>query len=273
MSGRRGAHAFFRRSVVAAAGLRAPIERTGQTAVLDRRLPFLVGGEIRPARRICSRRRRSAAPRPASTSTARAPSTAACGWACNGLPLMGTGDWNDGMNRIGHQGRGESVWMAWFLCEVVRLALPWAEAAMPRVAHWRQALQGWPQALERRAWDGRWYLRAFFDDGSPLGSAADDECRIDLIAGRPGRCCRRRRRAARPPGDGQRLDAPVRHRAPPAGAARPPLQHHQPDAGWHPGHPPGVRENGGQYSHAAVWGLMAMLRFGQADRAWRSTPA
>ena len=246
------------------------IERTGQTAVLDRLLPFLVGGEIPPgAEDLYETPQVGGTPASVYEHCARAIDRS-LRLGPHGLPLMGTGDWNDGMNRIGHQGRGESVWMAWFLCEVVRLALPWAEARgdAARVAHWRQALQGWPQALERRAWDGRWYLRAFFDDGSPLGSAADDECRIDLIAQAwavlSGAGDAQRARQAMDSAWTHLFD--TKHRL--LVLLDPPLQHHQPDAGYIQAYPPGVRENGGQYSHAAVWGLMAMLRLGQADRAW-----
>ena len=101
----------------------------------------------------------------------------------HGLPLMGSGDWNDGMNRVGEQGRGESVWLGWFLC---RLVDDWAPIARkrddPRAQRWEAAAHGWRAALQSTAWDGEWFVRAFFDDGSPLGSHANTECRIDLVA-------------------------------------------------------------------------------------------
>ncbi|HEY4958504.1 MAG TPA: carbohydrate-binding protein, partial [Caldimonas sp.] len=102
----------------------------------------------------------------------------------HGLPLMGTGDWNDGMNRVGHEGRGESVWLAWFLCDVVQGFAPIAErrGEHERAARWQQAERGWRKAVQDAGWDGAWYRRAFFDDGTPLGSSANAECRIDLIA-------------------------------------------------------------------------------------------
>ncbi|MDO9360402.1 MAG: glucoamylase family protein, partial [Polaromonas sp.] len=97
----------------------------------------------------------------------------------HGLPLMGTGDWNDGMNRVGHEGRGESVWLAWFLCSVVERYAPLAEARgeHERAARWQAARQGWIAALHDAGWDGAWFRRAFFDNGAPLGSSANDECR------------------------------------------------------------------------------------------------
>ncbi|HZV94027.1 MAG TPA: carbohydrate-binding protein, partial [Caldimonas sp.] len=102
----------------------------------------------------------------------------------HGLPLMGTGDWNDGMNRVGNEGRGESVWLAWFVIDVVGRFAPLAEQRgdSRRAERWRGALAGWQAATERQGWDGEWYRRAFFDDGSPLGSNSNEECRIDLIA-------------------------------------------------------------------------------------------
>ncbi len=189
----------------------------------------------------------------------------------HGLPLMGTGDWNDGMNRVGHAGRGESVWLAWFLCDIVARFAPVAEQRgdSERAGRWREAMRGWRSALQTQGWDGAWYRRAFFDDGSPLGASANDECRIDLIA---------------------QAWAVLSHAAPEANAAQamlalethliddaaglvkllePPLQDAQPSAGYIQAYPPGVRENGGQYSHAGVWALMAQAERGNADAAYR----
>ena len=189
----------------------------------------------------------------------------------HGLPLMGTGDWNDGMNRVGHEGRGESVWLAWFLCDIVTRFAPVAEQRgdTARAARWREAMRGWQTALQSQGWDGAWYRRAFFDDGSPLGASGNEECRIDLIA---------------------QAWAVLSHAAPEANAAQamqalethliddtaglvkllePPLQNDQPSAGYIQAYPPGVRENGGQYSHAGVWALMAQAERGDGDAAYR----
>ncbi len=193
----------------------------------------------------------------------------------HGLPLMGTGDWNDGMNRVGHQGQGESVWLAWFLCEVVRGYLPLAQARgeQARVDAWTTARQGWCQALDAQGWDGRWYRRAFFDDGTPLGSDASRECRIDLIAqawavlsaaGDPQRA-----RQAMHSVHEQLYDA--RHRLLPLLA--PPLQHARPSAGYIQSYPPGVRENGGQYNHAVAWAALAFAQLGEGGAAWQAWQA
>ncbi len=177
----------------------------------------------------------------------------------HGLPLMGTGDWNDGMNRVGHEGRGESVWLAWFLCAIVTDWVPLARQRGEhlRVARWASALQDWRAALEGAAWDGDWYRRAFFDDGSTLGSHTQTEAHIDLIAQAwsvlSGQAPPERQRLA--------MDAVEAHLVDPEnGLIRlltPPLVHASPSAGYIQAYPPGVRENGGQYAHAGVWALMA----------------
>ncbi|MEO6410218.1 MAG: glucoamylase family protein [Burkholderiaceae bacterium] len=189
----------------------------------------------------------------------------------HGLPLMGTGDWNDGMNRVGHEGRGESVWLAWFLCDVVARFLPHAQQRGDddRAQRWLDASIGWKSALNREAWDGQWYKRAFFDDGSPLGSHEAPECRIDLIA----QAWAVLSQAAPPANQRMALAAIEQHLVDAEhGLVRllePPLQNAEPSAGYIQAYPPGVRENGGQYSHAAVWALMAQARAGHADTAYR----
>jgi len=189
----------------------------------------------------------------------------------HGLPLMGSGDWNDGMNRVGHEGRGESVWLAWFLCDVVARYAPIAEqrGQRERAARWLDAARGWRGALQAAGWDGEWYRRAFFDDGTPLGSHLNAECKIDLIAqswsvlsGAAPEAQARRAMAA--------LDRELVDRD--AGLVRlldPPLAHGEPSAGYIQAYPPGVRENGGQYSHAGIWAMMAQAALGDADTAYR----
>ena len=176
---------------------------------------------------------------------------------------MGTGDWNDGMNRVGHEGRGESVWLAWFLCQVVEDFAPLARERgdLARALSWEKAAIGWKAALADSAWDGQWFKRAFFDDGSALGSHLNPEARIDLIAqawsvlsevASPAR-----QRIALEAMQKNLIDAD-------AGLIRlldPPLVHTAPSAGYIQAYPPGVRENGGQYSHGAVWALMAQAKF------------
>ncbi|MDO8284192.1 MAG: glucoamylase family protein [Rhodoferax sp.] len=178
----------------------------------------------------------------------------------HGLPLMGSGDWNDGMNRVGIEGRGESVWLGWFLCRLVADFVPLAQARgeVDRTHHWEAALQGWKLALQGPAWDGKWFKRAFFDDGQALGSSANAEARIDLIAqawsALSGAADTSQQSAALRAMDAQLVD--VDH-----GLIKlldPPLSLALPSAGYIQAYPPGVRENGGQYSHAGVWALMAL---------------
>jgi cyclic beta-1,2-glucan synthetase len=190
----------------------------------------------------------------------------------HGLPLMGTGDWNDGMNRVGHEGRGESVWLAWFLCSVVEQFAPLAQARgeHERAARWSEARRGWIAALHDAGWDGAWFRRAFFDNGAPLGSSANDECRIDLIAQAwsvlSGASDKAHTAAA--------MAAIQKHlHDEPAGLLRlltPPLARSTNNPGYIQAYPPGVRENGGQYSHGAVWALMAQALQGDSEAAWQS---
>ena len=189
----------------------------------------------------------------------------------HGLPLMGTGDWNDGMNRVGHEGRGESVWLAWFLLDVVGRFAPLAEARGhgDRAARWREAAHGWREALQNAGWDGAWYRRAFFDDGSPLGASANEECRIDLIAQAWAVLSHAAPEAQQATAMAS-LDRHLVDRE--AGLVKlldPPLRFAQPSAGYIQSYPPGVRENGGQYSHAAVWALMAQIARGDGDAGYR----
>lgn len=190
----------------------------------------------------------------------------------HGLPLMGTGDWNDGMNRVGHEGRGESVWLAWFLCSVVEHFAPIAQARGEhgRVARWNEARRGWIAALHDAGWDGAWFRRAFFDNGAPLGSSANEECRIDLIA----QAWSVLSGASDDAHTGPAMAAAMKHlHDEPAGLLRllaPPFAHSANHPGYIQAYPPGVRENGGQYSHGAVWALMAQALQGDHEAAWQS---
>jgi cyclic beta-1,2-glucan synthetase len=185
----------------------------------------------------------------------------------HGLPLMGTGDWNDGMNRIGEAGMGESVWLGWFLHAALLAFAPLAEArGDARAAKWRSHAALLQPALEA-AWDGAWYLRAYYDDGTPLGSHADTECRIDSIAQSwavlSGVAPRDRATAAMASLERELL-------RPDAGLVlvlSPPFDRTQHDPGYIKGYPPGLRENGGQYTHAAAWAVLATAALGDGDRA------
>ena len=190
----------------------------------------------------------------------------------HGLPLMGTGDWNDGMNRVGHEGRGESVWLGWFLCSVVEGFAPVATARgeTARAAGWVQARTGWITALHDAGWDGAWFRRAFFDNGAALGSNANAEGRIDLIA----QAWSVLSGASTPEFTGPAMRALnsqlIDEKAGLLRLLDPPFKESANNPGYIQAYPPGVRENGGQYSHAGVWALMAQALSGDAEGAWRS---
>jgi cyclic beta-1,2-glucan synthetase len=186
----------------------------------------------------------------------------------HGLPLMGSGDWNDGMNRVGIEGRGESVWLGWFLCRLVADFAPLASARgeTARAQRWEVAAQGWTVALNGPAWDGRWFKRAFFDDGQALGSSANPEARIDLIAQAwsvlSGAATPAMQSMALASADAELVDDDN-------GLIKlldPPFSHAIPTAGYIQAYPAGVRENGGQYSHAGVWALMAQAELAKSDK-------
>ena len=187
----------------------------------------------------------------------------------HGLPLFGTGDWNDGMNRVGAKGRGESVWLGWFLHSTLLKFAPLADARgdASRAATWRKHAYALRQAIEREAWDGDWYRRGYFDDGTPLGSVSSDECRIDSVAqswavisgaAEPERAARAM----------SAVNAQLVSRS--EGLVQlftPPFDRSTHDPGYIKAYPPGLRENGGQYTHAAMWCTLAFALLGDGDRA------
>jgi len=188
----------------------------------------------------------------------------------HGLPLIGSGDWNDGMNMVGEHGKGESVWLGFFLYEVLmrfteiaRLHedLPFVERCQREAAQLRRN-------IEQNGWDGAWYLRAFFDDGSPLGSAGNPECQIDSIAQSwsvlSGAGDAKRSAMAMEAVD-KRL---VRRDHALIQLLSPPFDKSNLNPGYIKGYVPGVRENGGQYTHAAIWAAMAFAKLGDSRRAW-----
>jgi cyclic beta-1,2-glucan synthetase len=193
----------------------------------------------------------------------------------HGLPLMGTGDWNDGMNLVGHEGRGESVWLGWFLCSVVECFLPFAKTRGDdaRAARWVEARNGWVAALHDAGWDGAWFRRAFFDNGAPLGSAANAECRIDLIAQAWAVLSGASTAAFTTPAMQSLKKQLIDEQAGLLRLLDPPFQHSGNNPGYIQAYPPGVRENGGQYSHAGVWAMMAQALTGDTEGAWNSFEA
>jgi cyclic beta-1,2-glucan synthetase len=186
----------------------------------------------------------------------------------HGLPLIGTGDWNDGMSRVGEAGRGESVWLGWLLLRTVEMFAPMASARDPaREARWRQHAEGLRNAIETHAWDGEWYRRATFDDGTWLGSTFSDECKIDSIA----QSWAVLSGAAKSERAAMAMASFDRHLVRPEDGVAllftPPFDRTRHDPGYIKGYPPGLRENGGQYTHAAAWAVLAYARLGDGDRA------
>ncbi len=242
---------------------------TGDEGVWSERAPFLAARALRPGEDEAY-----LAPRPSGETgdlfehCARAIDRSLTRGA-HGLPLMGTGDWNDGMNRVGREGRGESVWLGFFLYALLGEFAPLCAARgdatrAERYAAFREALRA---ALEAHAWDGDWYLRAWYDDGAPLGSAASDECRIDALAQAWAVLS-----GAAPAGRaGAAMDAVERHLVSDReGLIRllaPPFDATPHDPGYIAGYLPGVRENGGQYTHAALWVVAALAELGRRERA------
>ena len=187
----------------------------------------------------------------------------------HGLPLMGSGDWNDGMNRVGAGGKGESVWVAWFLLSILPRYATLAEGRgdTERATLCRARAEDLRQAVEEHAWDGGWYRRAYFDDGTPLGSAEHDECRIDSLA----------QTWAVISGAGDRERAETSMRAAEDALVKtgdglillftPPFDRGDLEPGYIKGYVPGIRENGGQYTHAATWVVLAEALLGHGRRA------
>ena len=185
------------------------------------------------------------------------------------LPLMGSGDWNDGMNHVGNKGTGESVWVAWFLYKTIEDFLPLCDKcdAKERAAEYRKHLKTLGKAVEENAWDGDWYRRAYFDDGTPLGSVQNTECRIDSIAQSWSVIS-----GAAETNRAERAMASVEEYLVKRGDGlvllfTPPFDDGELYPGYIKGYLPGVRENGGQYTHAAIWTLIAFAMLGDGNKA------
>ena len=195
--------------------------------------------------------------------------TEACG--LHGLPLIGAGDWNDGMNEVGREGKGESVWLAWFQAEVIKRFVPILETQgrIDDAAQLRERAASLVQAAEDAGWDGAWYRRAFYDDGTPLGSKDSDECQIDSLcqswAVISNQANSERCNTALEATMNQLVDYD-------AGLIKllaPPFHKTPKNPGYIKGYPPGVRENGGQYTHAAAWFIIAQAMLGRGTVAVR----
>jgi len=247
------------------------VEATGDESILDEAVPFLraaplaageqdryahfdVGNDRRSLFEHCERALERGV---------------TCG--AHGLPLIGSGDWNDGMDRVGRRGRGESVWLGWFaIATIDRFVELCARRGEKELAdRWRARARELEQAIETSGWDGAWYRRAFDDDGRPWGSAACDECRIDSIAqswsALSGAAAPERARKALESAERELVredDRVIRLLWPPFAAT-------PRDPGYIKAYPPGIRENGGQYTHAAAWLGWAFAAIGDGERAWR----
>ena len=245
------------------------VEVTGDRAVLDEMVPFLDGPTLKPedhdaffqptiSERSASLFDHCALALEKSLAT-----------GAHGLPLMGTGDWNDGMDQVGEGGQGESVWLGWFLYSTLTAFADLADqrGRAEQGIDWRRHAASFKESLEREAWDGDWYRRAFFDNGAPLGSVANTQCRIDSIAQSWAIISR-----AAEPARGVRAMAAldkylIRRDEKLALLFTPPFNQPAQDPGYIKGYPPGIRENGGQYTHAAAWAAMAFAMQGDGDKA------
>jgi cellobiose phosphorylase len=246
------------------------VAATGDTGVLDERVAFLEGRPVNPDEEAYY----DLPTRSSETGTLYEHCVRAVEhglrFGAHGLPLIGSGDWNDGLNLVGANGKGESVWLAWFLSDVLRQFAALAERRQDaKVAERCHAEAVKLRAnIEQHAWDGGWYRRAYFDDGTPLGSAMNDECQIDSISqswaviagvGDPQRA----RQAMAAVND--RL---VRRDARLIQLLEPSFDTGTLQPGYIKGYVPGVRENGGQYTHGAIWTVMAFALLGDHERAW-----
>jgi cyclic beta-1,2-glucan synthetase len=245
------------------------LEVTGDSAVLAEVIPFIKGRELQPGEHDAYFLPAIAEESATLFEHCARALDASLSLGVHGLPLIGTGDWNDGMNRVGELGRGESVWLGWFLHATLTIFAPLARAQgdTPRSLRWLANAELLRSALERDGWDGDWYRRGYFDDGAPLGSASSDECRIDSIAQSwgviSGAASAVRATQAMTAVDQLLLPREARL----ALLFTPPFDHTALEPGYIKGYPPGIRENGGQYSHAAAWSAIAFALLGEAEKA------
>jgi cyclic beta-1,2-glucan synthetase len=243
---------------------------TGDASVLDQSVPFLSMRQLEPEEHEVYDLPHTTAEEGSVYEHCLRALRRACTTGAHGLPLIGIGDWNDGMNRVGVQGKGESVWLAWFLITTLKAFAEHAQGRgdIPVAAELRRQADDYTAAVEAHGWDGAWYRRAYFDDGTALGSSQSDECRIDSIAqswsvisgaGDPARQAQAMRSLE---------EHLVRKAARLLMLLTPPFDKTPKDPGYIKGYLPGVRENGAQYTHAALWAVLATALQGDRDRAF-----
>jgi cyclic beta-1,2-glucan synthetase len=240
---------------------------TGDTSILTEKIPFLKGEALKPEEIERYAQFEATSKTVSLYEHCRRALEKAATTGAHGLPLMGGGDWNDGMNRVGVDGRGESIWLGWFLHATLKRFAPLAALMTEDPAPYLQKAEQCSRALEAQAWDGEWYLRAFYDDGSRLGSHKNSECQIDSIA-QSWAVLSGAAPAARAL---QAMESVNRRLVKPTEQMillfTPPFDKTERDPGYIKGYLPGVRENGGQYTHAAIWVAWAFAKLGQGERA------
>lgn len=247
------------------------IEATGDMAVLDEGIPFLQGRSLKTEEESYYDLPIMGSERVSLYQHAVRAINNGLKFGTHGLPLIGSGDWNDGMNLVGKNGQGESIWLGFFLYKVLKdfapLATRYGDDAFSMLCDTEsKKLQ---QNIETQGWDGEWYRRAYFDDGTPLGSASNSECRIDSIA----QSWSVLSGAAGPERSKQALASLYQYLVNPKDGLikllDPPFDKSIPNPGYIEGYVPGIRENGGQYTHAAIWAVMAFAELGEKQIAWQ----
>jgi len=244
---------------------------TGDTGILDEQIPFLEGRPLGPGEESYYDMPQVSDQKAALYEHCACAIRYGLKFGAHGLPLIGSGDWNDGFNRVGNKGRGESVWLAFFLYDVLRQFAPLAESrsdsSFARLC--AESADGLSKMIETHAWDGEWYRWVFTDDGEPLGSARNAECRISSLpqswAVLSGAVHQERAAQAM----ASVLKNLVDDKAGLVKLFDPPFDKTQLDPGYIKGYVPGIRENGGQYTQAAIWAVMALASLRKGDEAWR----
>lgn len=246
------------------------IEKTGDFGILEEKIHFLKDQPLEP-----DERERYNIPQVSEEKATlyehciRAIDRSLC-FGKHGLPLIGTGDWNDGMDSVGEKGKGESIWLGWFLYTTLDRFIPICRARKDkkRAERYEKVAAELVESIEKNGWDGGWYRRAYFDDGTPLGSEHNEECRIDSISqswsviSGAGKLSRTREAM-------RALEHYLINRE--EGFIKlltPPFDKSPLEPGYIKGYVPGVRENGGQYTHAAVWTVLAFTKMGDGNKAW-----
>ncbi len=243
------------------------VTATGNGSILNEKIPFLKGEPLKPGETERYAQYEATSEVYTLYEHCRRAIEKATTSGTHGLPLMGAGDWNDGMNQVGISGRGESVWLGWFLYRTLTQFGSLCLRMKDDPQSYQQQAEHLAQALESHAWDGNWYLRAFYDDGSSLGSSQDNECRIDSIAQSWAVLSGAADLARATQAMESVNNLLVKQAEQMILLFTPPFDKTVSDPGYIKGYLPGVRENGGQYTHAAIWAVCAFAKLGQGNRA------